>query len=94
MDPRQVLGVSADASEAEIREAYLRNVKQYPPDRSPAEFERIRDAYDTLRDPRRRIEDMLNAGDPYAPFTSLLEGVSVKRLFTRPDHWLEVLKGK
>ena len=54
-DPRQVLEIEAEAGEEEIRTAYLRKVKQYPPDRSPREFERVRDAYDLLRDPRRRM---------------------------------------
>ena len=52
-DPRQVLEIDAEAGEEEIRAAYLRKVKEYPPDRSPREFERVRDAYEMLRDPRR-----------------------------------------
>ena len=51
MDPTEVLGVGQDAGEEEIRAAYVRKVKEHPPDRSPEEFERIRDAYDSLRDP-------------------------------------------
>ena len=47
-DPRQVLGIDAEAGEEEIRAAYLRKVKEYPPDRSPREFERVRDAYEIL----------------------------------------------
>ena len=46
MDPREVLGVSQDAGEEEIRAAYVRKVKEHPPDRSPEEFERIRNAYE------------------------------------------------
>ena len=34
-DPRQVLEVEAEAGDEEIRAAYLRKVKEYPPDRSP-----------------------------------------------------------
>ena len=48
-------------------------IKQHPPDRSPREFERIRDAYELLKDPHRRIEQTLLAADPDAPFVSLLE---------------------
>ena len=55
MDPREVLGIPPDAGEEEIRSAYVRKVKEHPPARSPEQFERIRDAYDSLRDPRRRM---------------------------------------
>ena len=68
-----MLGVGPDAGEEEIRAAYVRKVKEHPPDRSPEEFERIRDAYDSLRDPRRRMRDRLLAVDPGAPLVSVIE---------------------
>ena len=49
-DPGEILGVSLEAGDEEVRAAYLRKVKEHPPDRSPREFERIRDAYDLLRE--------------------------------------------
>ena len=58
-DAREILGVAANAGDAEIRAAYLRKVKENPPDRAPEQFERIRDAYELLRDPRRRALQML-----------------------------------
>ena len=89
-DPRQVLEIEAEAGEEEIRAAYLRKVKQYPPDRSPREFERVRDAYDMLRDPRLRTRSMLLAADPKQPLASLLDGLKPQRQFTGPDAWLAV----
>ena len=94
IDPREVLGVSQDAGEEEIRAAYLRKVKEHPPDRSPEEFERIRDAYDSLRDPRRRMRDALLQANPFAPLASVLELDGRRRQFVGPKPWLEVLKGK
>jgi len=94
MDPSDVLGVGQDAGEEEIRAAYVRKVKKHPPDRSPEEFERIRDAYDSLRDPRRRMRDRLLAVDPLAPFVSVIELKTRRRRFAGPRPWLEVLKGK
>jgi curved DNA-binding protein CbpA len=94
MDAFAILGLAVSASEKEIRDAYLRKVKEHPPERSPEEFERVRDAYETLRDPRRRMRDMLLAADPAAPLVSLLEGRTPHRRFTGPGPWLEVLKGK
>ncbi len=91
-DPRQVLGVSPEAGDEEIRAAYLRKVKEYPPDRAPAEFEKVRDAYEGLRDPRRRMSSML-AVDPHQPFAKLLDGRAAERRFAGPDSWLAVLRG-
>ena len=94
MDPREVLGVSQDAGEEEVRAAYVRKGKEHPPDRSPEEFERIRDAYDSLRDPRRRMRDRLLSVDPFAPFVSVIELKPRQRRFAGPQPWLEALKGK
>lgn len=97
MDPREVLGVSQDAGEEELRAAYVRKVKEHPPDRSPEEFERVRDAYDSLRDPRRRMRDRLLSVDPFAPFVTIIERDARTRRFVGPQPWLkvlEVLKGK
>ena len=92
MDPREVLGVSQEAGEEEIRTAYVRQVKEHPPDRSPEEFERIRDAYDKLRDPRRRMRDGLLAVDPLAPLVSAVELKKPQRRYVGAQPWLEALK--
>lgn len=93
-DARAILGVGAEAGDEEIRAAYLRLVKQHPPETSPEQFERIRDAYETLRDPRRRMHNFLFGGDPLAPLTDLLDSAPPRRSYTGPGPWLEVLKGK
>jgi curved DNA-binding protein CbpA len=93
-DPEKILGIDQNAGEEEIRAAYVRKVKEHPPDRSPEEFERIRDAYDSLRDPRRRMRDRLLAVDPFVPFVSVLELDARQRRFAGSQPWLEVLKGK
>ena len=97
MDPNDILGVAANAGEEEIRAAYLNKVKEFPPDRAPVEFERIRDAYDTLRDPRKRARALLLTGEPgehNAPLESLIEGRKTRRIFAGPQLWREVLKNK
>ena len=91
-DPRQILEVAAEAGDEEIRAAYLRKVKQYPPDRAPLEFEKVRDAYEQLRDPRRRTRQMLLAANPKQPLVSLLDGLTPNRQFTGPDAWLAVAR--
>jgi len=85
-DPRAVLGVAPDATDEQIRAAYLRKVKEFPPDRNPVEFEQVRDAYELLRDRRqlrpgvaavaRELQVFLRAWDlvchPHAPFLLLV----------------------
>ncbi|HEY2015698.1 MAG TPA: J domain-containing protein [Bryobacteraceae bacterium] len=92
MDAREVLGIPPNAGEEEIRAAYLRKVKEHPPDRAPEEFEKIRDAYDTLRDPRRRMRDLLLSVHPEVPLASLLGEHGKERRFVGPQPWLDVLK--
>jgi hypothetical protein len=99
MGANEILGVGANASEEEIRNAYLNKVKEFPPDRSPEEFERIRDAYDTLREPRKRARAMFEPSGSDAPLVSrpmvsLIEGRRMRRIFAGPQPWREVLKNK
>ena len=93
-DPREILGVPPDAGDERIREAYLQKVKENPPDGEPVAFERIRDAYEILRDPRRRALYMFLSADPHAPLLSLLPASSQERKFIGPDPWLAVLREK
>lgn len=58
-DPYEILGLSSSADEAEIRQKYLARVREFPPDRSPEEFERTRAAYEALRDPVTRMQRRL-----------------------------------
>ena len=94
MTAREILGVELNATGERIRAAYLEKVKEHPPDRSPVEFERIRDAYDTLRDPRRRMNEILLSRGPIPSFSDLFAGLDQERRFVGPNPWLEVLKGK
>lgn len=90
--PAAILGVSTQATEAEIRSAYLKKIKENPPERSPETFERIRDAYSVLSDPFKRIECTLLQVDPEEPVTQLLEKVKTKKNFAGPAPWLRAIK--
>jgi curved DNA-binding protein CbpA len=58
-DPFEILGVSHQASEAEVRRRYLELVREFPPDRAPEKFAEIRAAFDAVRDPLARFERQL-----------------------------------
>lgn len=45
MNPYQVLGLSEDASETDVKRAYARLLKQHRPDADPAGFQRLHEAY-------------------------------------------------
>jgi len=90
--PYSVLGLPEGASDTDIRDAYLRKVKEFPPDRDPQGFERVRDAYEYLRDPKTRARRMLQEGNPMVPLTSLLGTSKIDRSFVGPDSWLAVIQ--
>jgi DnaJ domain len=92
MNANEILGVPPNASEGEIRAAYLSKVKEFPPDRCPEDFEKVRDAYEILRDPRKRAKTMLLSTEFAAPFVSLIGGHKPRRIFAGPQPWREVLK--
>jgi curved DNA-binding protein CbpA len=93
-DPWAVLDIPQDADDGRIRSAYLRKVKEFPPDRDEAGFQRIRDAYEELRDPRRRCRRLVLAADPAASLTSLLDDQPDVRRYVGPGPWLEALSEK
>lgn len=54
-----VLGLPCTASDNDIRRRYLELVRTHPPERDPERFQKITEAYEALRDRRRRIQSML-----------------------------------
>ncbi|MBC8248011.1 MAG: DnaJ domain-containing protein [Deltaproteobacteria bacterium] len=91
-DPQKILGVSEDAVASEIRSAYLNKIKQYPPERCPEEFERVRDAYKILSDPCSRTRIMLRSADPEAPLVTLFDNREKTRRFVGPETWYAAMR--
>ena len=58
-DPYKVLGVSPNATDEEIKQAYRRLAKKYHPDRNPGDAEaakkmqQVNDAYDQIKNPQK-----------------------------------------
>jgi hypothetical protein len=90
--PQKILGVAQDAKAEEIRAAYLSKIKEYPPEKYPAEFERVRDAYAFFKDPHHRIRMMLQTADPEAPLVELLDNQKQNRQFVGPEAWLDAMR--
>ena len=67
-EARATLGLdSAEQDPAVIKQAYRRAVSAHPPDLDPDAFRRVRDAYELLRDPWARAQDMLHHPLPQVP---------------------------
>ena len=58
-DPFEVLGLTPDAVESEIRKRYLELVRAFPPERAPERFAAVHAAYRALRDPQARLSSQL-----------------------------------
>lgn len=92
-DPWSELGLSPGASADDVRARYVELVKRHPPDRDPAAFERIRDAFEAASDPRWRARERILGPPPLTDpdeLASLLAGRP--RSPAGPEAWLAALR--
>src|SRR6188768_1735473 len=66
----EVLGLSGAPSQDEIRRAYLRKVKEHPPERDRDAFKKVRDAFDFLKAHARGLVVEEHDAPPPAPVPS------------------------
>ena len=67
MDYYELLGVSRDASEKELKSAFKKKAMQHHPDKggNPDTFKQINEAYQTLSDnEKRQMYDQYGTADP------------------------------
>ena len=55
-DYYSILEISKDAPKLDVKKAYFRMVRKYPPDRMPDDFKKVREAYEILFDEHTRKE--------------------------------------
>lgn len=92
MSPFVLLGVDETASDAEIRTAYQKAILAHPPDRDPVAFQRIREAYDSIRDESARLELRLFGPPRFKRFLEVLDEVGEGKRYVGPGPWIAALK--
>lgn len=64
-DYYKILGTTARAGQDKIKERYIEKIREFPPETHPDEFQIIRKAYETLKNPGKRKEyDVLRKFGP------------------------------
>ncbi|MEN8216536.1 MAG: J domain-containing protein [Pseudomonadota bacterium] len=62
--PFDILGVPDDATDEVIKKAYLQRVRQYPPERAPEQFQKIRGAFEAIQTRDQRLKYQLFHHEP------------------------------
>lgn len=78
-DPYTLLGLTPEASEAELKAAYHRQLRRFPAHSHPQESQRIRAAYDQLRAAAAQRGDPLQPG----PLLQQLDAEALEALEAR-----------
>lgn len=90
--PYQILNIAADASDDEIKQAYLQKVKANPPDRDQEQFQIIHGAYTEIKDHKSRIKyELFNL--PSTNFDKLIDQAlsASKTLQITPEYFVKML---
>lgn len=76
--PFEILEVSQDAEDEDIRQAYLKKVQQYPPEQAPEQFQTIRTAFEAIQTSLQRLKYQLFNHEPPS-LESLLQLTQAER---------------
>lgn len=56
LNPYKILDIPRDASDAEIKRAYFKKIREFPPEKEPEKFKEIRAAYEQIKSTTSRAE--------------------------------------
>lgn len=89
-DPYAVLGLSRRASKREIKQAYFKLVRQYPPETHGDFFKRIRAAYEKLQSEETKAETDLFLFRPPPTWHPRKRKEKLDISFNTQDIWLSL----
>ncbi|MGR8930682.1 MAG: J domain-containing protein [Gammaproteobacteria bacterium] len=104
LSPFQIIGVNEQASDAEIKQAYLQLVKDHPPEREPQKFRQIQQAYQAIKDedtrssyqlfhlPEVEFEELLGHAFRRAPALKTMPPEDFMKLFDQDSLEKSLLK--
>ncbi len=68
LDPWHTLGISHDADDDAIHQAYLRKIRKHPPERYPEQFKATRQAFELLETRHKRLQyELFDTEQPTLP---------------------------
>ena len=94
-DPYKILGVSPDASDEEIKQAYRRLAKQYHPDRNPGDkvaaekMQQVNAAYEQIKNPDKSYQHRQES--PYGHYSSADQYQTAAYRYIRYGRYQEAL---
>lgn len=90
--PYEILEVAEQASDSEIKQAYLQKVKLNPPDRDHEKFQQLHSAYEAIKNITSR-EKYLLFNFPEADFNALLDQAFnvTQPIVLGADHFFKLL---
>ena len=90
------LDLPIDALDQEIRQQYLKLVKQFSPERYPEKFRSITSAYESVKDKRSRVKSrlfsVLKTMDTEEALRSLGDSVKIKKKRTTLNKLIKAAK--
>ena len=92
-DPYEVLGLKRGATLREIKRAYFRLVREYPPEDEVEAFKIIRAAYEKLRNPDAKSETDLFLFRAPSPWTARKRKKKLQIDFNPADLVADLLRG-
>mgnify|MGYP006116512805 CR=1 FL=1 len=92
-NPYLVLNVPENSHDENIRLAYQKKVKEFPPEKNAQEFQRITEAYELIRDEvkRARLRLFFRDIDSSEPFIALIPQSSQRRRLPF-SNWLQDIR--